>query len=519
MKRILAACVSASLLAGCASTPKELSSTLASTPSGGEPFGPPIGLVADTQLQTRANFSKIRGYRGVTEDKITNVSIRPPALDWAARAMLQSDLQMLAAAGAKAIFYLGDGANNGCYDEFAAGYEDGVEPEFNDRGLLRLLADFRKGTGIPIFFIIGNHDVLGAGSTGVTELRERFCENVAGPKPSLLKSDVITLVDRFNRESAQRSASWTYASSFDASQIARDCAGDASFQHRRWGCYLAAKLDYTERGKTIQYLLLDTTDFSSVSPSEFVGIQQEGLRGAMSFGNRPGELAPSQTSWFDANASERVDVRLALTHYNLVKLSANLHVLRLSDKVQRVGDIFLDGGRPQEAIQSDAYLISAHTHHPTATASAITLKLDCNNVACRPGGARVRFQELNIGSTTDYSSYAVLAQLAKVEGARYDLNFRRLDGEPPSCADVYADMADFRFEHKLLDRYDIGWKAVGVDTADPFAYRAYRFEDLDPLWSNLRQFAGSDLRRATCVGLYSAAIEDKKNPQDRVPPR
>ncbi len=519
MRNIFAFWFAFVFLSACVSAPKNLSGEIASTGPAQQGFGPQIGLVADSQLQTRANFAKIRGYRGVLEDKASgNVSIRPPALDWAARAMLQYDLKLLVAGGAKAVFYLGDGANNGCYDEFAAGYGDGTNPEFNDEGILRLLADFRQETGIPVFFVIGNHDLLGAGSTGDADLRKRFCANVAAAKPSLLKSDIIALVDRFNRESAQASNAWSYTSSYDASQIERDCAGNESFQHRRWGCYLAAKLNYTEQGSSIQYLLLDTTDFASVSPSEIVGIQQEGLRGAMSFGERVGESTPSQTSWFDSNASEPVAVRIALSHYNLVKLSKNLELLRLSKKVQRFGDIFLDSDDPQEAIQGDAYLISAHTHFPKTTVEPITLKLKCNAFACRPFGPRVQFKELNIGSTTDFSSYAVLAQLAKGPKFRYDLHYSRVDSEPPSCADVYSELMDFPFKRKFLGVHDKGWQAVGI-MDDPVSYRSYEYENLEALWANLEQFAGDDIRRATCIGLYSAAVEAKKDPLQRMPPR
>lgn len=239
----------------------------------------------------------------------------------------------------------------------------------------------------------------------------------------------------------------------------------------------------------------------------------------MSFGERAGEATPSQTSWFDSNASEQVAVRIALSHYNLVKLSKNLEVLRLSHKVQRFGDIFLGGGNPQAPIQGGAYLISAHTHYPKTTVEPITLKLKCNAFACQPFGPRVRFKELNIGSTTDYSNYAVLAQLAKGAESGFDLHYRRVDSEPPSCADVYSEMADFKFDRKFLGLHGEGWKAVGIDTEDPVSYRKYEYEELAALWANLEQFAREDIRRATCVGLYSAAIEAEEDPSQRVPPR
>lgn len=508
MKKFLLAVLLAGALGGCVSNPLALSSNVSSTEVPRDGLGPKFGIVADSQLQTRANFARIDGYRGVVEDKVSgNVSIRPPALDWAARSMLLHDLQMMQREQVDAVFYLGDGANNGCYDEFAAGYADSTEPHFNDRGILRILADFRRSAGIPVFFVIGNHDILGAGSTGDTSLRERFCANVDAPKPSLMKSDVIAFVDRFNRESAQLSDAWTYLSSLDASRIETDCDGDDSFQHRRWGCYLAGRLDFSATDGTIQFLLLDTTDFAGVSPSEFAGIQQEGLRGAMSFGDRAEEQSPSQTAWFDANASDRVNVRIALSHYNLMKLSKNLEFLRLSRKVQRFADIFLDNEDPKAAIQDDAYLISAHSHIPQPMVEPVTLKLECGTIFCKPFGARVRFTELNVGSTTDYSSYAIVSRVVEGTDGRHELRYQRVEVDQVICDPIYAEMENFRFDGRFLGEHDRGWKAIGIDAQDPFSYRHFDFADLEVLWANLEDFASGDVQRATCVGTYAAAIE------------
>ena len=130
-----------------------------------------IGFVADSQLQTRSNYHRVGGYRGVIEDAAVQGAIRPPALDWSARAMLRSDLAKLAEQGAKVIFFLGDGANNGCYDEFARGFADSEKLAPNDASVLSLLAEFRQKTRIPVYFVIGNHDILGAGSTSAAFCR------------------------------------------------------------------------------------------------------------------------------------------------------------------------------------------------------------------------------------------------------------------------------------------------------------------------------------------------------------
>ena len=97
-----------------------------------------IGFAADSQLQTRSNYNSVFGYRDRLAEFVVKTAIRPPALDWAARSMLRESLERLRVQKVQAIFYLGDGANNGCYDEFALGFQDGVMPDRNSVGVLAL---------------------------------------------------------------------------------------------------------------------------------------------------------------------------------------------------------------------------------------------------------------------------------------------------------------------------------------------------------------------------------------------
>ena len=255
-------------VAGAAEPPRHISGQLSEAAAPEESSGPKIGVVADSQLQTRTNYAVVRGYRGEIEDWAVPVSIRPPALDWAARSLLRSHLAQLRAEGAEAIFYLGDGANNGCHDEFAAGFnESGPLPPPNDQGLLALLNEFRDDAKIPVFFVLGNHDLLGAGSTGDTGRRTAFCSDGKGGNPPLTKTQVIRLVNTFNRANAPFSPAWTYTSNFDERAIERSCGADPARQHRSWGCYLAGRVDY--RGSVAaQFLLLDTNDWVNVSEFE-----------------------------------------------------------------------------------------------------------------------------------------------------------------------------------------------------------------------------------------------------------
>ena len=61
MRNIFAFWFAFVFLSACVSAPKNLSGEIASTGPAQQGFGPQIGLVADSQLQTRANFAKIRG--------------------------------------------------------------------------------------------------------------------------------------------------------------------------------------------------------------------------------------------------------------------------------------------------------------------------------------------------------------------------------------------------------------------------------------------------------------------------
>lgn len=478
--------------------------------SGGA--GLTIGFVADSQLQTRRNYNLIPFYRGPREDARFNVSMRPPALDWASRSILKFELDQLATNGAKAIFYLGDGANNGCYDEFALGFEDGSAPAFNDKGILRLLDDFRKTKGVPVYFVIGNHDMLGAGSTSKKDRRFKFCEDLTGgDNRSLVKSEVIGLVDRFNRANARFGSQWQYRSSFDEAAIKRDCGSNSETQHRRWGCYLAAKLDYGSGNGAIQFLLLDTTDFVSVSKSEVLGVDQEGLRGAMSFGEREGEQTVSQSVWFDQNASETVPLRMAVSHYDIPGLRKNISVANLSRKSQRFADLFLKNTDPIEATQTDAYVVTAHTHYEINGAKEIPFKLNCGKFFCRPGG-KIKIGELNIGSTTDYANYATLVRVNPIGDNK--MLYRRVESEPPGCADVNAAMENYEFKDK-----QVGWEAIGVSHKNSVNYRDFTYKNVAPIWTNLEEFAGTDQHRAKCIGLYAAAVEKKVDPVHRLPPK
>ena len=504
------------LAAGCATTapapPTRLSGSISPQPAPEDAKGPLIGVIADSQLQTRGNFHNVFGYRGRREDKIVWVSMRPPAVDWAARAMLLGRLEELRARGVKAIFYLGDGANNGCEDELAAGFGlPGEAPMSNDDGLLTILDKFRRISQIPIYFVLGNHDLLGAGSTGDVKAREHFCDDLRPYRNNcwLTKFEVIALADRFNRGNVA-SDQWSYASSFDWVRTKDLCGSRLAQQHRRAGCYLAATLDYRANGATIQFLLVDTNDWANVTRSRLLWLQQEGIRGAMSFGELNG--IESQTSWFERNARNPVEMRVALTHYTVDSLQKRIPIVGLiSRKSQRFMNLFTDPAT-RRSNQNDAYVISAHTHTPRVDVHERPFRVGCSSSepGCRV--AHLRVAELNIGSTSDYSNYAAVVKLAPSHGAKGALHYEKLGADSGSCLGIWKDVEDHSFPNKLplaAEGSNRGWAALAADRAHRHAYRRFGWEEAKAVWANLDSFAGREEngRAAECIGLYAAAIE------------
>ncbi len=453
-----------------------------------------IGFVADSQLQTRSNYNRVSGYRGAIEDAAVQGAIRPPALDWSARAMLRSDLAKLAEQGAKAIFFLGDGANNGCYDEFARGFADDEKLAPNDASVLSLLAEFREKTKVPVYFIIGNHDILGAGSTSAVRSRQRFCQGELGANRYITKFEAMKWTEAFNQGNKGLPNAGFYHSNWtgNESAISRYCGDARQEQDKRRGCYLSATVDVAIDGREAQFLLLDTNDWVDVV-SLLPFYQQKGARGAMSFQNKGG--ITSQTSWFNDNASQKVGIRLALSHYDIVGLRSQALTLKFSKKSQRYLELFTKGHEPAEPIQDHAYVVTGHTHTQTYVNEPRYFAMNCGAL---PGSCtdtdRFTFNELNLGSTTDYSSYATLAQIDPDPAKSADIYFKRV--EVRGCEAVWAEIAQ-----------GIGWKALGVNAEDRFDYRKFKLGDVQPIWAKLREYAGDDEHKLNCIGVYSAAVE------------
>lgn len=356
-----------------------------------EPRAGRIGVVADSQFNT-LNTSYRSIYRKRPADIFIDVAIRPPALDLTSHYLLRAILDKQARAGAEVIFYLGDGANNGCQDELVGRSDvDGID------GIFTVLRQARARYRVPIFFVLGNHDYLGAGNTSaLMSTRHALCNTTrAGRNAPLTKFEVMQLTHAFNAENAELGPRWEYDDNWDAKQTARACNGGERRaprnQHMRRGCYLAGRV--VDTALASEYLLVDANDYSDVPASMFFA----GRRGGASF--RGWRKRKSQVEWLRAASDRTAPLRVILSHYNLRTINASDGQGRAHGRLARL------------VLPGRTLWLSAHTHSPT---------IQTFDQALRPtlGAAPVRFKEVNIGSSTDWPAHAIVADAGADPRAR-----------------------------------------------------------------------------------------------------
>lgn len=138
--------------------------SVAPTPSRSFPQGGSMWILADTQ------FHHIEGkpFYDEISDGFVEVAIRPPALDLFAPAVLASVIKTMSARPERPIFFLGDGANVSCIDEYD-----------------RFLATMGSA---PWLGVLGNHDGYFIGNnvdkSGVSRNWKLSCAN--GPQDRVL---------------------------------------------------------------------------------------------------------------------------------------------------------------------------------------------------------------------------------------------------------------------------------------------------------------------------------------------
>jgi hypothetical protein len=390
------------------------------------------------------------------------------------------------------------------------------------------LDSFRRETGIPVYFAIGNHDYLGAGNTPFPSDRRRLCEQEDPLKGSsnapVSKYELIAMASRFNRSNPSSSPGWNYEDSFAGREeiVHEACFGESGAQKKRrydqqterFGCFLAARLSRAISGERYEILIADTSDYRDKGYLfGFPGKKYLGLTGWITTSaptSAPLDL-PTQPLWFQRRSDGTPHVRFIASHYPpdlLGKFSGRLRRIGWSGVLEKLGGMLL----PEPAAGN--YWLYAH-NHAFQDLEEITVNVE------DPGGeaAPLTIRSIGVGSTTDHGGSAAEEPHALVIEIEDGGSLKAEQVFP----DVDCDWLDARLER--LWRVPIegeafrpvrndarGLSLIGLD-------RSYQAEDWDPVdranaLANLDEFiqslekeAGDAVPVELCLALRASRAE------------
>ncbi|MER0204733.1 MAG: hypothetical protein DU480_12965 [Nitrosomonas sp.] len=373
------------LLMGCA-TPKHFTTM----PKNDFPLR--IGVLADSQITTKKGSFEY-GMRRKAADSISHVAIRPASIEYLAHEMLDSLLIELEKEKVELILYLGDGANSGCKDELDT--------------IFAKLEDSRKRSGIPSYYVIGNHDYLGAGNQTRMDIREELCDReFARINPPESKQDVITRIHKHNFESSKIDDNHIYTFQ---KVISQDNNGDNKCDDlSHFNIYYIGRIAPRNNPNDYEILLADTSDYRDVIHKASIshpvgskkceGIGLWGLKGSIS--DEKKDTAPSQIDKLISIANPNTAFRIIASHYRPKDFNALFpYSISPSSLISALGGLSSQGVN---------YWVSAHTHteHPIAPE-----EYTVGNSLLGLGRNRM-FLGINVGSTTDYYPHVVIIEKA-----------------------------------------------------------------------------------------------------------
>jgi len=347
-----------------------------------------IGILGDSQIQTSKETAFVPLLNGEIEDAVVDVSLRIPPLNEYSSLMLRYFIeQLISREEVDVIFYLGDAANNGCRDELERVFEILEEYQNGTKGTF-VKKPLRK---IPIFFLPGNHDYLGAGNIYFKNNRQKLCScDDENPAILMSKCDVILKASEFNKKNTFFTG-WKYRDNVDEKSIKESCnrGNEGGFidalrgrkidDMRKPYCFLAGELANSElKGRII---LLDTSDYYGkwfVPAEKFIKRSWYGVTGWVS---------EEQIMFLDSLKKQGGDgdITIIASHYPLTDLAVSNEYAN-NKLITSIIDKFKSGP------DSDIFWLSAHTH----------AKYSLGRVSVNGSrNGKIVFDHLNVGSTTD----------------------------------------------------------------------------------------------------------------------
>ncbi len=437
-------------------------------------LGLKIGLIADSQLTSQKYIKGGFHFRSKIADRLANVAIRTPAQELLASKHLELMINDLIAQSPDVILYLGDGLNSGCKDEHKVFW--------------KALEDAQKrSNGIPIFFVIGNHDYLSTGNDARPKARIKMC-----PDGYITKRDLIQKANEFNKKpsladtGSEGDIFSNYQSNIDSltSKELDELCGKKEHKQHYSECFYVAGLDYSLKGINGKLMLMDTSDYKDINiVPELFTLGFAGVRGALSW------KGASQSAWAKNYLKGHLGPRVFAAHYPRADLN---WIGRWS-------------GKPSMIFSKEASVnlwLSAHTHTKQ-------LDPDVRQLATFKTGEKddhIIHNEFNVGSTTDFRPHVAIINGAKeytTAKAIYSID------SAGHCGYMEKKYAEVRRGQKEVLGGLSGHEALGI--TDKYRDKMWSENDNSNSKSNLSSFLasftdGHPREHATRCVMYKASM-------------
>lgn len=455
-----------------------------------------IGMVADSQIQSQATSIYHRKWKSPLIDRIVDVALRPPAQNLTAGHSLEVLLRDIVwNDDPDVVFFLGDGANNGCKDE--------LDEVFS------ILQRHQK-LGVSIFYVLGNHDYLGAGNTANTSERNELCKKDDTESHDSLNSntasklEVIQRIHKFNQDSVLnlKGENVSFTDNVGPNLAAR-CGENSEKQHFMEGCFYAGRLTLG----AYEFFLLDTSNYGEAGILKLFGWELAGLEGAVCCSNS----SEGQIQWLAQHAEDNRDVKrsILVSHFPPTRFavlgkvareigpSDSSDVLGTNRRIREHNRRFRQFKEVVGRRSIEPIWLSGHTHIETWGETKKHSIVRYQDAVTNDTWDRIiniedqiSFTHINVGSTTDFRQHGLVVEVrddtVKVE-------------ERALLSEAEREQCDYVIREAIMEaRNGVTWRQVaGAKTGlDVFgltkSYREWALEDVESARWNFRQLLKSN---------------------------